>query len=92
MAEINIPGDELEEVSRALAFVLEHIDISSARVDLGRAVGPGLIGPAENFENRWGDGRFQLRREAEEIRSKIDQILETFKQVDDAAGAGLEGR
>ncbi|MEV0625826.1 hypothetical protein ACI2LC_11830 [Nonomuraea wenchangensis] len=92
MAEINIPGDELEEVSRALAFVLEHIDISSARVDLGRAVGPGLIDQAENFENRWGDGRFQLRREAEEIRSQIDQILETFKQADDAAGASLEGR
>jgi hypothetical protein len=92
MAEIEIPGDELEQVSRALGFVLEHIDISTARVDLGRALGPGLVKHAENFEKRWSDGRFQLRREAEGIREYVDQILETFKQADDAAAAGFEDR
>ncbi|GGL11997.1 hypothetical protein Sme01_68480 [Sphaerisporangium melleum] len=92
MAKIHIPGDELEAVSRSLGFVLDNIDTGTTGIDLDRAVGSGLVDEARNFERRWKDGRFQLRRQAEAIKKAVDQIVEKTKETDDEAVAHLEGK
>ncbi|WP_440070633.1 hypothetical protein [Streptosporangium sp. OZ121] len=91
MADIKIPGSELEEVSRSLGFVLDHIDTDRSGIDIDRAVGYPLVDQGEHFESRWNDGRKQLHRQCEAIKKAVDQILETFKDTDDKAVAHLEG-
>ncbi|MFF3437693.1 hypothetical protein [Streptosporangium sp. NPDC002721] len=91
MADIKVPGSELEEVSRSLGFVLDHIDTDRSGIDIDRAVGYPLVDQGEHFESRWNDGRKQLHRQCEAIKKAVDQILETFKDTDDKAVAHLEG-
>jgi hypothetical protein len=91
MADIKIPGSELEEVSRSLGFVLDNIDTDKSGIDLDRAVGYPLVDQGDNFERRWEDGREQLHRQCDAIKKAVDQILEQFKDTDDKAVAHLEG-
>lgn len=89
MADINIPGAELEEVSRSLGFVLDHIDTTASGIDIDQAVGYPLAHPAEHFERRWRDGRAQLHRQCSDVKKAIDQILEQFGKTDDQAASNL---
>ncbi|AXI77404.1 hypothetical protein [Peterkaempfera bronchialis] len=91
MADIRIPGDELEQVSQALGFVLDHIDTGNSGVDLDRALGYPLIHQGNHFESRWSDGRFQLNKQCTTIKKAVDDILTQFKDTDDQAAAHLDG-
>lgn len=89
MAEIKVPGDVLEDARLSMNRVLEHIDVTRGPVDLGTVVGRPVRDAAENFENRWGDGRKQLHRECQKIGEAIGKIIEVFGQVDQDAGNSL---
>ncbi|TQJ47349.1 hypothetical protein OHU34_36550 [Streptomyces sp. NBC_00080] len=89
MADIFIPGTELDEVRRSLGTVMDNIDTGNAGIDFERALGSPLVDAARNFENRWVDGRTQVRREAKGIRDAAEDINDQFTQTDNDAAANL---
>ncbi|MEQ8148281.1 hypothetical protein [Streptomyces sp. OP7] len=89
--DVNIPGDELREAQDMLGVVHDTIDITSSNVDFDAVFGPELSrGSAQNFEKRWEDGKFQLRRQVEGIRDAIGSILDAFEKTDQDAAARLD--
>ncbi|MFD0310048.1 hypothetical protein [Streptomyces sp. NPDC127119] len=89
MADIFIPGTELDEVRRSLGIVMDNIDIGNAGIDFERALGYPLVDAARNFEDRWSDGRTQVRREAKGIRDAAENINDQFTRTDNDAAANL---
>ncbi|MET8143919.1 hypothetical protein ABZU32_26745 [Sphaerisporangium sp. NPDC005288] len=92
MAKIDIPDDELEQVSRALGSVLDHIDTDKSGIDLDRALGSPLIDQGEHFEKRWKDGRIQLHHQCETIKKAVDQIVQQMNETDQKAVAHLDAK
>jgi len=92
MADISIPGTELEAAHAAMVRVVSFIDSERIPGDLDSMLGPGpLAGAARQFDSRWGDGRFQLKKQCTEIRKAIDQVLQGFGETDANSAAALEG-
>ncbi|MDP9792708.1 hypothetical protein J2S43_001220 [Catenuloplanes nepalensis] len=93
MAEIVVPGTALEEASAALSEMLTFVDSDRIPGDILTAFGSDAIGEAaRDFDGRWGDGRFQLKRQGEDIRESIEQIRSGFQKIDDDAAASLEAK
>ena len=91
MADIFIPGDELESTRQSLGFVLDNIDIGHHTFDFDKAFGRELSrGSAQNFENKWDDGKRQLQRQVKDIKSAIDSILDSFTRTDNDAVTNLD--
>ncbi|MDX3854568.1 hypothetical protein [Streptomyces sp. AK02-01A] len=90
MADIFIPGSEMDEVRQSLGFVLDNIDIGNAKIDFGRALDYPLEGAASHFEKKWGDGRTQLKKQASGIEEAIDNIMDSFNKTDNDAVSNLE--
>lgn len=89
--DINIPGSELREAQEMLAFVHDFIDIGRTTFDFDAAFGrERLRDAAQNFEERWEDGRFQVKRQVVGIRDAIGSIMDSFEQVDRDAVANLD--
>ncbi|MFE9848697.1 hypothetical protein ACFYPN_07770 [Streptomyces sp. NPDC005576] len=73
-----------------LGFVHDFIDIDRNTFDFDAAFGPELArGAAQNFEDRWNDGKSRLRKQVEGIKDAIDNILETMAKTDQDAAAHL---
>lgn len=91
MAEdVNIPGDELKAAQDNLTFVHDFIDIGHHTFDFDAAFGHGkLRGSAQHFEDKWEDGRFQLKKQVEGVRDAIGSILDTFDKTDQDAASNL---
>ncbi|OJF13490.1 hypothetical protein [Couchioplanes caeruleus] len=90
-ADVNIPGDELKEAQDMLAFVHDFIDIGHHTFDFDAAFGPELSrGSAQNFENKWEDGKHQLQRQVKELRDAIGSILDSFDKTDQDAAKSLD--
>lgn len=90
-SDVFIPGNELEEAQNMLGFVHDFIDIGHNTFDFDAAFGPELSrGAAQNFENRWEDGKHQLQKQVEGIREAIGNILETVAKTDRDAVAHLD--
>jgi hypothetical protein len=90
-ADVNIPGDELEEAKKNLTFVHDYIDIGNNTFDFDAAFGPELSrGSAQHFEDRWSDGRHQLKKEVEGVRDAIGNILDSFAKTDQDAAQSLD--
>ncbi|WP_033341142.1 hypothetical protein [Catenuloplanes japonicus] len=93
MAEIVVPGAALEDASTALSEMLTFVDSDRIPGDIEAAFGSDVVGDAaRDFDRRWGDGRFQLKRQGEDIRESIEQIRTAFQQIDEDAVASLEAR
>lgn len=91
-SNVNVPGDELKEAQERLDFVHNNIDIGHHTFDFDAAFGPELSrGAAQNFEDRWEDGKHQLQKQVEGIRDAIQQILDAFEKTDRDAAAHLDG-
>ena len=92
MAEdVNIPGDELKQAQEMLTFVHDFIDIGHHTFDFDAAFGRGrLRGSAQHFEDKWEDGRFQLKRQIKGIRDAVGSILDSFEKTDQDAVQNLD--
>ena len=85
-------GDELREAQDMLNFVHDYIDIGHHTFDFESAFGPELAvhGSAQNFENKWEDGKNQLKKQIEGIRDAIGNILDSFEKTDQDAASNLD--
>ncbi|MER6540429.1 hypothetical protein ABT215_43105 [Streptomyces sp900105755] len=91
-SNVNVPVIELNEARNMLSFVHNFIDIGHHTFDFDAAFGPELSrGAAQNFEDRWEDGKHQLQKQVEGIRDAIGQILDAFEKTDRDAAAHLDG-
>jgi hypothetical protein len=89
-SDIHIPVSELDESKDTLGFVHDFIDIGHHTFDFDAAFGPELSrGSAQNFENRWEDGKQRLQKQVAGIRDAIGDILDTFAKTDQDAVAHL---
>ncbi|QIQ06459.1 hypothetical protein [Streptomyces liangshanensis] len=89
MADIFIPGDELDDARQALSFVLDHIDIQANEFDFPAMFGPGLRNAAQNFDDKWNDGRERLQKQVKEIKKAMDSIADEFAKTDNDAASNL---
>jgi hypothetical protein len=90
-SDIYIPGDELTETHDMLGFVHDFIDIGHNTFNFDAGFGPELSrGAAQNFEDRWEDGKHQLQKQVEGIRDAIDDILTSIAKTDQDAAAHLD--
>jgi hypothetical protein len=90
-SNVNIPVNELKEAQNMLGFVHDFIDIGHNTFDFDAAFGPELSrGSAQNFEDRWEDGKHQLQKQVAGIRDAIGQILDAFEKTDRDAAAHLD--
>ncbi|MFI7601319.1 hypothetical protein [Actinoplanes sp. NPDC049681] len=90
-ADVHIPGSELKEAQDMLTFIHDFIDVGPHRVDFAAAFGRGrLAGAAGHFDDRWNDGRFQLRRQVVGVRDAIGSILDAFGKTDQDAARNLD--
>lgn len=88
--DVNIPGDQLREAQDMLGFVHDFIDIGHHTFDFDAAFGPELSdGSAQNFENKWEDGKGRLKKQVKEISDAIGSILDSFEKADQDAAANL---
>ncbi|MFJ9351324.1 hypothetical protein [Streptomyces sp. NPDC101237] len=91
-SDVHIPVSELEEARKMLDTVHGEIDIGHSLFDFDRAFGPELSrGAAQNFEDRWEDGKHQLQKQVEGIQSAIGDILDSMARTDQDAVAHLGG-
>jgi hypothetical protein len=90
-SDVNIPGSELKEAQDMLGFVHDFIDIGHNTFDFDAAFGPELSkGAAQNFENKWDDGKGQLRKQVLGIKDAIGSILDSFEKTDQDAVSNLD--
>jgi hypothetical protein len=85
MADIYVPGDELQTANDQLGRVLALIDAGGRPADLATALGnsPDVLDAAQLFDDRWSDGRYQMSKEGTEISDKITECLDAFTSTDD---------
>ena len=82
---------ELKEAQDMLTFVHDFIDIGHHTFDFDAAFGRDrLRDAAQNFEDRWEDGRFQLKRQVIGVRDAIGSILDSFAKTDQDAAQNLD--
>ena len=95
MAEILIPGDELEQLGRLLGGVREAVgnfgDLPSLLDgDPADSLGdPRLLRSVGEFHGRWDDGHYQLRKETETLDKTSSDILKAFRDTDEELGKAL---
>ena len=89
--DVSIPGDELREAQSMLGFVHDFIDIGHHTFDFDAAFGPELsAGAAQNFENKWNDGKHQLQKQVQGVKDAIGNILDAFEKTDQDAVNNLD--
>ncbi|WP_427924611.1 hypothetical protein [Streptomyces sp. cg40] len=90
-SQIVIPGDELEEARSTLGFVHDFIDIGHHTFDFDAMFGRELSrGSAQNFENKWEDGKNQLKKQVKDVQDAIGNVLDSFAKTDQDAVANLD--
>ena len=93
MADIEIPGEELEHLASLLPKIKDVLgsadDADNVRRGLfsyeGDDVGVGdeqLVAAIANFHGRWSDGHYQLGKELKSLQDAAQNVLDLFKQTD----------
>ncbi|MFE3093031.1 hypothetical protein ACFXG1_04310 [Streptomyces sp. NPDC059248] len=90
MAEIDMPGAEVERMAQLIGRVMELVDTRSAGFD-AVAVGPPLAAAGRDFDDAWSDGRFQLKRECKGLKEGCEAIVKGFADADREMAATLKG-
>ncbi|MFJ2770615.1 hypothetical protein [Streptomyces sp. NPDC087300] len=89
MAEIEMPGDEVERLGALLRQVMDLIDTKPTGFSAAD-VGPPLESSGTNFDDEWKDGRVQVKRNSKELRDACESIVKAFADFDDQMGASLK--
>ncbi|MFJ8111287.1 hypothetical protein [Streptomyces sp. NPDC096132] len=90
MAEIDMPGDEVERLGALLRRVMDIIDTRPSGFDAA-AVGPPLARSGGNFDKKWGDGRTQVKRNSKDLRDACEAIVKAFADADTQLAESLDG-
>lgn len=92
MADVFIPGDDLEQASQSLGTIQDNIDIGTGNFNFDLAFGSRgrMRQAAGNFERAWKDGRTQLKDQIGQIKKGMDQIVDAVTQTDQGLGDSLE--
>jgi hypothetical protein len=92
MADINIPGDDIESARNNMQQVLSLLDNSATSLQsIDDALGNDKLvtGAARNFDQRWSDGRTQLKDEGKNIVDALTKVIDTFTDTDNQVGNEL---
>ncbi|MFD8013578.1 hypothetical protein [Streptomyces sp. NPDC058955] len=90
MAEIEMPGDEVERLGGLLRRVVELIDTRPSGFT-AEDVGPPLVRPGSNFDEQWNDGRTQVKRNTKDLQDACEAIVKAFDDFDRQMGESLKG-
>jgi hypothetical protein len=84
VAEIQVPSEQLDQAERELEQVLALLEDGGRPHDLAGALGnaPDVMDAAQNFDDRWSDGRGRVIKEGRDIQGKLE-VLDAFTQTDD---------
>ncbi|MFJ9627223.1 hypothetical protein ACIRU8_05900 [Streptomyces sp. NPDC101175] len=88
MAEIDMPGDEVERLGQLLGRVMDLIETRSTGFN-ANDVGAPLVDAGSNFDKKWGDGRFQLKRNSKDLKDACEAIVKAFADADEKMGSQL---
>ncbi|MEV7325869.1 hypothetical protein [Streptomyces sp. NPDC093970] len=92
MTRIHIPEDALTDGAQRMRLVHDNIDIGRTAFDFDAAFGHELSsGSAQNFEDRWNDGKHQLQKQVSGIIDAITQIVDAVAETDRRSAASLDG-
>ncbi|UIX31052.1 hypothetical protein [Streptomyces sp. GQFP] len=89
MAEIDMPGDEVARVRDLLGRVMELVETKASGFNAAD-VGPPLERSGDNFDKKWNDGRFQLKRNGKVLRDACEAIVKAFEDADRDMGQQLK--
>ncbi|MFJ1882428.1 MULTISPECIES: hypothetical protein [unclassified Streptomyces] len=89
MAEIEMPGDEVQRLGELLGRVMDLIDTRPSGYD-PEDVGPPLVRPGTNFDDAWKDGRVQLKRNSKDLKDACAAIVKAFEEFDTKMGSSLK--
>ncbi len=94
MADVKIPGAELERAASNMERVLALLGVATSPPGLEQMLGDGtdVLRAARAFDKRWDDGHIQLEQEAGDIQKALKQVLEAFTTTDNQAADALEGK
>ncbi|MFL9680705.1 MULTISPECIES: hypothetical protein [Streptomyces] len=90
MAEIDMPGDEVERLGGLLRRVVELIDTKPSGFTT-EDVGPPLARSGGNFDDEWKDGRAQVKRNTKDLTDACEAIVKAFDDFDRQMGDSLKG-
>jgi hypothetical protein len=85
MTDISIPGDDIESARDNMRQVMSLFDSSStSQAAISAAVGDDstVLEAAQDFDERWSDGRTQLRNEGKNIIDALTKVIDTFTDTD----------
>ncbi|MET8828882.1 hypothetical protein ABZX40_05320 [Streptomyces sp. NPDC004610] len=88
MAEIFVPGEEVERVGTLLGRVMGLIDTQNSGFD-ARAVGAPMVNAGLEFDRSWDDGRVRLKKNCTALKDACDVVLRSFKELDTDMGNQL---
>ncbi|MEV7289129.1 hypothetical protein AB0O01_32050 [Streptomyces sp. NPDC093252] len=88
MAEIFVPGEEVERVGALLARVMGLIDTQNSGFD-ARAVGAPMVNAGLEFDRSWDDGRVRLKKNCTALKDACDVVLKSFRDLDTDMGNQL---
>ncbi|MEL5955760.1 hypothetical protein AADR41_13485 [Streptomyces sp. CLV115] len=89
MAEIEMPGDEVQRLGELLGRVVDLIDTRPSGYD-PEDVGPPLVRPGTNFDDAWKDGRVQVKRNSKDLKDGCAAIVKAFAEFDTEMGSSLK--
>ncbi|MFF3786198.1 hypothetical protein [Streptomyces sp. NPDC001933] len=89
MAEIEMPGDEVQRLGELLGRVMDLIDTRPSGYD-PEDVGPPLVRPGTNFDEQWKDGRVQVKRNSKDLKDACEAIVKAFADFDTKMGSSLK--
>jgi hypothetical protein len=94
VADINIPGDQIESARDNMRQVMNLLDSSTTSLsNIDQALGNDKVttDAAQNFDDRWSDGRTQLKDEGNNIADSLDKVIQAFTDTDNQTGGELTG-
>jgi hypothetical protein len=102
MADIEIPGDELQHLVSLLPKIKDVLGAADSADNIVRGmfafsgdtsgVGDQHVGEAiAHFHSRWSDGHYQVGKEIKSLTDAAQNVLDLFNQTDQSLNDSLHG-
>ncbi|MGW1024041.1 hypothetical protein ACWD4J_10015 [Streptomyces sp. NPDC002577] len=90
MAEIEMPGDEVERLGTLLGRVVQLVETKPTGFN-ANDVGAPMVRSGSHFDDKWKDGRTQLKRNSKDLKDACEAIVKAFADADTQMGQSLDG-